>query len=366
MGILEQCLQRIGPVDRRAMETARQRQNQLTKPLGSLGRLEELSIQVAGIIGQPAPKLKHKTIIVAAADHGVVAEGVSAYPQQVTAQMVENFIAGGAAINVLSRHVDARLLVVDVGVATEIKPRVGLFSKRIAPGTANMAKGPAMTREQAVMSIETGITIADAELRKGADIFAIGDMGIGNTTAASAITAAITGRPPLEVTGAGAGLTEEQRRHKAEVVQRALDVNKPNGQDALDVLAKVGGFEIGALAGVILAAAAHRRPVVLDGFISSSAALIACGMKPMIRDYLIAAHMSVEPGHKVILEHLKLTPLLDLGMRLGEGTGAALGMFLVDGAARLLSEMATFSQAGVSEKNAQERPQAAPTRPPSP
>ena len=357
MGILEQTLQRVGPVDRRAMDAARQRQGQLTKPPGSLGRLEELSIQVAGIMGQPVPKLKHKTIIVAAGDHGVVAEGVSAYPQQVTAQMVENFIAGGAAINVLARHVDARLLVVDAGVAAEIKPRVGLVSKRIAPGTANMAKGPAMTREQAVAAIETGLTIADQELRKGADIFAIGEMGIGNTTSASAITAAITGRTPLEVTGMGTGLTEEQRRHKAEVIQRALDVNKPNGQDALDVLTKVGGFEIGVLTGVIVAAAAHRRPVVIDGFISSSAALVACGLKSFIRDYLIAAHLSAEQGHKAALEHMKLTPLLDLDMRLGEGTGAALGMFLVDGAARLLSEMATFSQAGVSGKVKQEQPQ---------
>jgi len=357
VGILEQTLQRVGPVDRRAMDAARQRQGQLTKPPGSLGRLEELSIQVAGIMGQPAPKLKHKTIIVAAGDHGVVAEGVSAYPQQVTAQMVENFIAGGAAINVLARHVDARLLVVDAGVAAEIKPRVGLVSKRIAPGTANMAKGPAMTREQAMAAIETGITIADQELRKGADIFAIGEMGIGNTTAASAITAAITGRPPLEVTGTGTGLTEEQRQHKAGVIQRALDVNKPNGQDALDVLTKVGGFEIGVLTGVIVAAAAHRRPVVIDGFISCSAALIACGMKPFIRDYLIAAHLSAEQGHKAALEHMKLTPLLDLDMRLGEGTGAALGMFLVDGAARLLSEMTTFSQAGISGKVKQEQPQ---------
>jgi nicotinate-nucleotide--dimethylbenzimidazole phosphoribosyltransferase len=348
---LEQALREIKPLDEKAMAAARARQDTLTKPLGSLGRLEELSIKLAGIRGEPIPKINHKVIVTMAADHGVVAEGVSAYPQAVTPQMVLNFLRGGAGINVLARHVGARVIVVDMGVASDIEPHPALLSRKIACGTQNMARGPAMTREQAIRSIEIGLEIIKKEVKKGLDIVGTGDMGIGNTTPSSAITAAITGEKVAKVTGRGTGIDDKQLAHKVEVIERALRVNQPNPDDAIDVLAKVGGFEIGGLTGIILGAAAHRIPVVIDGFVSGAAALIAVGLSPVAKDYLIASHCSVEIGHKAILKYLGLKPILDLELRLGEGTGAALGMFLVEAAAKVLSEMATFGEAGVSEKD---------------
>jgi nicotinate-nucleotide--dimethylbenzimidazole phosphoribosyltransferase len=286
-----------------------------------------------------------------AADHGVVAEGVSAYPQTVTPQMVLNFLRGGAGINVLARHVGARIIVVDMGVASDIEPHTALVSRKIACGTQNMARGPAMTREQAIRSIEIGLEIVKEEVKKGLDIVGTGDMGIGNTTPSSAIAAAITGEKVEKVTGRGTGIDDKQLTHKVEVIERALEVNKPNADDAIDVLAKVGGFEIGGLCGVILGAAAHCIPVVIDGFVSGAAALIAVGLSPTAKDYLIASHCSVEIGHKAILKYLGLKPILDLELRLGEGTGAALGIFLVEAAAKVLSEMATFAEAGVAGKS---------------
>ena len=351
MRTLEQVLQGIKPLDEKAMAAARARQDTLTKPLGSLGRLEELSIKLAGMRGEPIPRLHHKAIITMAADHGVVAEGVSAYPQAVTPQMVLNFLRGGAGINVLARHVGASIIVVDMGVASDIEPHTALLSRKIACGTQNMARGPAMTREQAIKAIKVGLEIVDKESQKGLDIVGTGDMGIGNTTPSSAITAAITGEQVAKVTGRGTGIDDKQLEHKVKVIERALKVNKPNPDDALDVLSKVGGFEIGGICGVILGAAAQRIPVVIDGFVSGAAALIAVGLSPRVKDYLIASHCSVEIGHKVLLRHLGLKPILDLELRLGEGTGAALGISLVEAAARILAEMATFAEAGVSEKS---------------
>ena len=350
-GLLSNTIELIKPLDKGAMAEARWRQDALTKPQGSLGRLEELSIKLAGIQGKSIPQIRHKAIITMVGDHGVVAEGVSAYPQEVTAQMVYNFLRGGAGINVLAHHVGARIIVVDIGVATDLTPDPQLLSRKIGYGTRNMCLGPAMTREQAVTSIEVGIEVVAAELAKGLDIVGTGDMGIGNTTASSAICAVMTGKPVSEVTGRGTGLTDEQLAHKVEVIQRALAVNHPDLAQPLDMLTKVGGFEIGGLVGVMLAAAAYRIPVVIDGFISGAAALIATALAPRLLDFLIAAHVSAEAGHKVLLRHLGLKPLLDLGMRLGEGTGAVLGIFLAEAAARILAEMSTFGEAGVSERN---------------
>ena len=349
--LLSKAIEMMKPLDEGAMAQARARQDILTKPQGSLGRLEELSVQLAGIQGKPTPEISHKAIITMAGDHGVVAEGISTYPQEVTPQMVYNFLGGGAGINVIARQVGARIIVVDIGVASELEPHPQLLSRKVAPGTRNMSLGPAMSGEQAIKAIETGIEIVTAEVANGLDIVGSGDMGIGNTTASSAICAVMTGRPVAEVSGRGTGLDDKQLAHKIEVIDKALAVNRPDPKQPLDVLAKVGGFEIGGLAGVILAAAAHRIPVVIDGFISGAAALIAVALAPSLREYLIASHVSVEAGHRVLLNHLGFKPLLDLGMRLGEGTGAALGIFLSETATRVLAEMSTFAEAGVSEKS---------------
>ena len=343
-------MRQIKPLDASAMQQARARQDTLTKPRGSLGRLEELSIRVAGITAQARPQIKDKVIVTMAGDHGVVAEGVSAYPSAVTVQMVYNFLRGGAGINVLAHHVGARVVIVDMGVAGELKLHPDLVDHKVAFGTRNMAQGPAMSRDQAIQAIEAGIEIVERELAKGMDIVGVGDMGIGNTTTSSAITAAITGVSVAEVTGRGTGINDEQLQHKIEVIERALELNQPDPDDPLDVLAKVGGFEIGGIAGVAIGAAAHRIPVVIDGFIAGAGALIAAGLAPQVKDYMIAAHQSVESGHRLVLDCLGLTPLFDFGLRLGEGTGAALGISIVEAAVKILNEMATFGQAGVSEK----------------
>ncbi len=354
MDRLRQTIEMIKPLDKVAVAEARSRQETLTKPPGSLGRLEELSIQLAGVQGKARPGIKDKAMIVMAGDHGVVAEKIGNWPQAVTAQMVDNFLRGGAGINVLARQVGARIKIVDMGVATELKPDPQLVSRKIDYGTRNMCLGPAMTTEQAVKSIEAGIDIVNVEAGLGLDIVGTGDMGIGNTTASSAICAVMTGKPVSEVTGRGTGLTDEQLAHKVEVIQRALDVNHPDPSQPLDVLARVGGFEIGGLAGVMLGAAAKRTPVVIDGFISGAAALIAVALAPELKDFIIPAHVSAEAGHPALLKHLGLKPLLELGMRLGEGTGAALGIFLAEAAVKTLNEMATFAEAGVSESEGDE------------
>jgi nicotinate-nucleotide--dimethylbenzimidazole phosphoribosyltransferase len=338
-----------GP-DTELMKKTRKRLDNLTKPLGSLGRLEELATQICGITGKESPALGNKVIFTLAADHGVTAEGVSAYPQEVTAQMVYNFLGGGAGINVLAHHVGARVAVVDIGVASDLKPDPRLTVKKIAYGTRNMAQGPAMTREEAIKAVCAGFEIFDSEFSRGADIVGTGEMGIGNTTAASALTACFTGTPVEEITGRGAGLDDKGLKHKIEVIKKALVVNKPDPLDPVEVLAKVGGLEIAGLVGIILAAAAKKVPVVIDGFISGAAALTAYRIEPKVKDYMIAAHESVEGGHKYILAHIGLRPLLNLDLRLGEGTGAALAMGLADAAVKILTQMATFQSANVSEK----------------
>ncbi|MEE8174738.1 MAG: nicotinate-nucleotide--dimethylbenzimidazole phosphoribosyltransferase [Dehalococcoidia bacterium] len=351
--VVDRTIKSIAPLDRKAMAEGRARQDQLTKPRGSLGRLEELSIQLAGIRREPVSRLTKKAIIIMVGDHGVVAEGVSAYPQEVTAQMVINFLRGGAAINVLARHIGARVVVVDMGVAAMLEPHPQLISKKVAPGTRDMARGPAMSREQAIQAIEAGIEVVEEEIRKGLDIIGTGDMGIGNTTSSSAICACITGDSVERVTGRGTGLDDVQLARKVEVINQALSVNKPDPGDPLDVLSKVGGFEIGGLVGVMLAAAAHNVPVVVDGFISGAAAMIATELCAGLKGYLIASHVSAEAGHRAMLRSLGLKPLLDLDMRLGEGTGAALGILLAEASAKIMEQMATFAEAGVSDKEGQ-------------
>ncbi len=348
--LLDETLVKIQPLDEYAMQAARERQAQLTKPAGSLGRLEEISIQLAGITGQARPRINRPVVITMAGDHGVARQGVSAYPREVTPQMVLNFMRGGAAINVLARHVGARVVVVDMGVASVFPPEAGLVDKKIALGTQDFSQGPAMTRDQAQRAIEAGIQVAVHEIERGADMLATGDMGIGNTTPSSAIVAAFTGLPVAQVTGRGTGVDDAGLARKVAVIERALAVNRPDPSDALDVLSKVGGFEIGGLAGVILGAASRRVPVVMDGFISGAAALIAFHLAPAVQPYLIAAHQSVEIGHRAMLEHMQLKPLLDLDLRLGEGTGAALGISLCQAACKILDEMATFEEAGVATK----------------
>ena len=340
----------IRPADPNAMRRARSRQSTLTKPEGALGILEYISIRLAGMFGDERPSIRGKTVIVAAADHGVTAQGVTGYPQAVTAQMIHNFLSGGAAVSVMANLLGVRQIVVDAGIAGPALPRhPDLRSVRVGRGTGDISLGPAMSRDQAVYCVEAGMRLAvEVATREGSHLIATGDMGIGNTTSSSAVTAAITGRPPEETTGAGTGRTPEELIHKTDVVRRALQVNGPDPHDPLDVLAKVGGFEIGVLAGVILGGATVRCAVLLDGFISGASALIAHSLCGAARDYMIASHRSAEQGHDTMLSHMDLKPLLDFNMRLGEGTGAVLAIPIVEAAAACLSRMATFDQAGVS------------------
>ncbi len=350
MSALPKLLSRIKAPDPTLGEKAQAHLDQLTKPPGSLGRLEELARRIVEITGQERPAIRRAVIFTLAADHGVVVEGVSAYPQVVTAQMVDNFLRGGAAIDVMARHIGADLVVADLGVATPLPSRPGLVVRRIGPGTWNMARGPAMTREQALAAVEAGIGLVEAERCQGVDLIGTGEMGIGNTTAASAIAAVLTGAPVESVTGRGTGIDEASWQRKVAVIRRAIELNRPDPRDGLDLLAKVGGFEIGGLVGVILAGAAHQVPVVLDGFITGAAALVAQTLKPEVSRYLFASHCSTEPGHKAVLARLGLEPYLDFGLRLGEGTGAALTFPLIRTAVAVYTEMATFKSAGVSER----------------
>ena len=346
--VLAETISRIRPLDAEAMRAAEARQMQLTKPPKALGRLESLSIHLAGIKGSALPTIQHKAIAVMAADHGVTAEGVSAFPPEVTPAMVLNFAAGGAGINVIGRHVGARVIVTDVGVNADLAAAEGIRHRKIRMGTANMAQGPAMTREECLAAIEVGIELVEEEAQRGLDIIATGEMGIGNTTAASAVIAALTGENVERVTGRGTGIRAEALPAKVAVIERALAVNAPDSQDPVEVLAKVGGLEIAAMTGVYLGGAAARVPVVMDGFISAAAALAAVRLCHECVDYILPSHVSIEAGHQVVLDELGLTPLFDLQMRLGEGTGAALSMSIIEAAARILSEMATFESAGVA------------------
>ena len=341
----------IAGADSHFLVAAADRQASLTKPPGSLGRLEAVSIRIAAIAGSLAPALTKKRIFVVAGDHGITAEGVSAYPSAVTHQMVLNFLAGGAAINVLARHGNIEVQVVDAGVDHDFNNIPGLTNRKIVRGTRNFAIGPAMTREQAEQSIVTGIELATASKFDGVHLIGIGEMGIGNTTSASAITMALTRRPVRDVTGTGTGIDAEALERKVAAIERGLAINKPIHTEPIDILSKVGGAEIGVMMGIVLGCAAHRIPLVADGFISTAAAALAVAMQPIVRDYVFIAHRSKEAGHQALIDYIGMQPLLDLDMRLGEGTGAALAMHVIDGAVKILCEMATFESAGVSDKN---------------
>lgn len=349
---IEEIIQKITPVNFKLMERAQEKLDNLTKPQGSLGKLEDFARRVVGISGTLSPTIKRKVIFVMAGDHGVAEEEVSAYPQEVTFQMVYNFIRGGAGINVLAKHIGAEILVVDMGVAREFPLEEGIIRKKIACGTNNMAKGPAMSRNEAERAITAGIEVFEDELnRKGIDIVGLGEMGIANTTSSSAIVACLTKAKVEEVTGRGTGIDKDQLKNKVRVIRQAIKVNHPDPEDGLDVLSKVGGFEIGGLVGCILAAASHRVPIVIDGFISCASALIAIKLAPLSRNYIFASHNSVEKGHRIALEYIGKVPMFDLGMRLGEGTGAALGISFIEAGVKILNQMATFADAGVDNKS---------------
>lgn len=353
---VERAINGIEPIDASYLDAAYKRLDNLTKPKGSLGRLEEIAARICCIKRQARPELKRKVVFTIAADHGVCEEGVSAYPQEVTAQMVYNFLRAGAAINILAGYVGAEVIVVDAGVKENIevsdrKSARDFRDKKVNRGTRNFTKGPAMTTDEAYRAIAAGLEVFEEEYaKKNIDIVGVGEMGIGNTTAASAVTAAMTGEDIELITGRGTGIDDETYRRKIDAIRKALEINRPDGKDAVDVLSKVGGFEIGAIAGVALAAAKNKVPVVVDGFISSCGALIAFGLCPGVKGYLIFSHKSVETGQVAIFREMKEKPLLDLDMRLGEGTGAALGIGIVEAAVRIFNEMATFGEAGVSEK----------------
>jgi nicotinate-nucleotide--dimethylbenzimidazole phosphoribosyltransferase len=347
MSVLREIIEQIEPADQSWRDRARQRILTLTMPPWAMGRVLDLAVDLAGMTRSLTPGVSRRCVVVMAGDHGVTVEGVSAFPAEVTVQMIHNFALGGAGVNVLARQARSRVIVVDVGVAGELGNLTGVLSRRIAPGTANMARGPAMTREQAARAIEVGIDVA-RDLADETDVFATGEMGIGNTTPSSAIIAVLCHADPSMVTGRGTGIDDRTLQLKTDVIRRALAVNRPDAGDPLDVLAKVGGFEIGALAGLVLGAAARRKPILIDGLISTAGALLALALCPASADYMIAAHRSLEPGHQTALDHLGKQPLLDLGLRLGEGTGAVLAMHVVDAAVGILTEMATFEAAGVS------------------
>lgn len=340
-------INRIEPLKQVVADQAQAHIDQLTKPLGSLGRLEEIAVQLAGITGEIFPQVTPAGVLVFAADHGVVEEGVSAFPQEVTAQMVYNFVNGGAAINVFSRHIGGILHVIDVGVASDLHPD-GIWAEKVRYGTANFLRENAMTKEEAKRCVEAGIVTAERVISEGAKLIIIGEMGIGNTTTSSAILAALTGTDADLVVGRGSGISDQARNHKVETIAHAITNRQPDANDPMDVLEKVGGLEIGAMAGAVLAAAANRIPVLVDGFISTVAALIAVRLCPGVRDYLLVGHRSIEPGHVKALQELQAEPLLDLHLRLGEGSGAAVAFPIVEAATRMVREMATFASAGVA------------------
>lgn len=346
---LREQLDVIDPLRKTLFDEARRRLDKMAIPRGSLGRLEEFAQRVVAITGKLNPEIKEKTVVVFAGDHGVVEEGVSAFSQDVTMQMVYNFLKGGAGINVLARHVGAKVLVVDIGVAIDLEPQEGLLIKKVSKGTKNMSKGPAMSREKALQALLVGIEIAHDLKSQGVDIIGTGDMGIGNTTSSSAITAVLIGSELEEVTGRGTGISDTMLNHKVNVIRRSIELNQPDPHDPIDVLAKVGGYEIAGIAGLIVGAAANRIPLVIDGFISTTAALVAVSLKRDINEYCIAAHRSQEKGHRVLLDWLGQKPILDLSLRLGEGTGAALGIDMIEAGVKILNEVLTFDAAGVRE-----------------
>lgn len=344
---IQEVTGRIAPPDEKATLRAVLRLNSLTKPPGSLGRLEALAVRLAGISKVEQPCYSKRTVVVMAADHGVCCEGVSAFPQEVTMQMAYNFLSGGAAVNVLARQGGAEVQFVDIGINGDID-HPQLINRKVRRGTDNMAAGPAMSREDALRAILAGVHVAQEAVKNGTEIFITGEMGIGNTTASAAVLCALEGIPAETAAGRGTGINDERLQHKISVIERALQVNNPDPTDPVDVLAKVGGLEIAGLAGLILGAAALRIPVILDGFISGAAALIAQALAPESTAYMIASHVSGEQGHKLMLDRLGLEALIDMGLRLGEGTGGALCLHFIEAVCRIMSEMATFESAGVS------------------
>jgi nicotinate-nucleotide--dimethylbenzimidazole phosphoribosyltransferase len=344
---MEEMTAGILPLDEEAMERARQHLDQLTKPPGSLGKLEEIAVQLAGITGELTPSFGTKTVVVMAGDHGVCEEGVSAFPSEVTWQMVLNFLAGGAAVNVLARHAGANVVCVDMGINGDVE-HPGLLNRKIRRGTRNMAKEAAMTREEAEAAVKAGYELALELAAQGTGLFATGEMGIGNTTPSAAILAAFGGITPAAAAGRGTGISDQRLVRKIEVIEQALQTNLPNPADPMDVLAKVGGLEIAGLTGLILGASASRKPIVIDGFISTAAALTAARLAPAAKGYMIGSHLSGEQGHALLVKEAGISPVLGLDMRLGEGTGAVLAFHLVEAAVKIMAEMATFAQAGVS------------------
>ncbi|MDQ0196484.1 nicotinate-nucleotide--dimethylbenzimidazole phosphoribosyltransferase [Paenibacillus wynnii] len=338
---------RITAPDEKSSQQAILRLNNLTKPPGSLGRLEALAVRLAGISSTEKPSYTKRTVVVMAADHGVCSEGVSAFPQEVTLQMAYNFLTGGAAVNVLARQGNAEVQFVDIGINGELS-HPDLIARKVRMGTDNMAIGPAMSRDEALQALLVGVKVAEEAVQNGTELFITGEMGIGNTTASAAILCAFENVSAELAVGRGTGIDDAQLRNKIRVVSQALHINQPNAADPLDVLSKVGGLEIAGLVGVILGAAANRVPVVLDGFISGAAALVARALAPESISYMISAHVSGEQGHRLMLQRLGLEPLLDLGLRLGEGTGGALCLHLIDAVSHIMNEMATFESAGVS------------------
>jgi nicotinate-nucleotide--dimethylbenzimidazole phosphoribosyltransferase len=349
MNIVQTTIARIQPVNTDLLTQAQTRLDNKTKPLGSLGLLEEFARRVAAISGSLQPDTTRKVIFTFAGDHGIVEEGVSLFPKEVTPQMVFNFLAGGAGVNVLARHVGAEVRVVDVGVDFDFENAAGIIHRKVARGTRNFAKGPAMTRDETLAALQVGIDLADQCKAEGIGLVGTGEMGIGNTSPSSAIIAAISGISVRKLTHHGTGINDEVLEHKIRVIEQGLALNKPDATDPLDVLTKVGGLEIAAIAGLVLGCAANSIPVVIDGFISTAGALIASELHPNVRDYIFAAHQSVEIGHRFMLERIGVRPILDLDFRLGEGTGAALAMGLIEAGVKVLNEMATFEQAGVSK-----------------
>jgi len=348
---LQKVLNDIRPLKKDYLEKAKLRLNSLTKPVESLGRLEIIAQQYTAIREDLNPSIRRKMIFTFAGDHGVVEEGVSAYPREVTVQMVLNMLSGGAAVNVLARHVGAEVVVVDIGVDHDFEPAEGFIIKKVGYGTKNFTKGPAMTHAEALQSIRTGMELADEYAERGVDIIGTGEMGIGNTTPSSAILSVFTGLKAEEVTGRGTGIDDEGLQKKASIIEKAISMNRPDPENPMDVLAKVGGFEIGGIAGLIIGCVAHRIPVVVDGFISTAGAMIAVAMNPTINEYLFYSHLSSEAGHKQMLEKLGQKPVLNLDMRLGEGTGAAIAMSVIEAAVKVMTEMATFESAGVDGKS---------------
>lgn len=350
LDIIRDTLQSIEPVSPQQLKSAQAHLDSLTKPPGSLGLLEELASRYAAISDTDTPSISKKAIIVFAADHGVTHEGISAYPPEVTAQMVQNFLAGGAAINVLARQQNAEVLVVDIGVNHRFTSHPDLLDRKIAFGTRNMAKEPAMTRAEAEESITIGIQMAAQLADNGVDLLATGEMGIGNTTASSAIFSILGGLPASQVTGRGTGIDEKTLDNKISIIQQALEKHQPDPEDPIDILAKVGGFEIGGIMGLLLGAAAKNIPVVVDGLISSAGASLAIKLNPLVKDYVFPSHRSVEPGQRVFFDLIQTPPLFDLKMRLGEGTGAVLAFGLIEAAVKIYTEMATFQSAGISNR----------------